>query len=70
MSKTNFTQKNANREAYKKARDDNPREAREARSLRRVHGGAFGNLPAEQFNFLALGTTGALRDEGKKEKAG
>lgn len=69
MSKTNFTQKNANREAYKKARDDNHREAREARSLRRMHGGAFGNLPAEKFNFLALGTTATLRDEPKKEKA-
>lgn len=53
---TNFKTKNENRKAHK-----GTTEHREARTLRRRLGGAFGNEPKERFNALAVGTTGDPR---------
>lgn len=58
---TSFAVKNANRrEAYRANPDRN------ARTLRRKLGGAFGNESPELFNQLVVGTTGTPREKGKK----
>jgi hypothetical protein len=57
----NFTTKNKNRrDAYRA----NPN--REARTLRRKLGGAFGTQPVEVFNLAVQGTTGVEKAKGEK----
>ena len=51
---SNFTAKN-------EARKNHKPEHREARTLRRRLGGAFGNEPKERFNVLVQGTSGTPR---------
>lgn len=60
-----FTEKNERRKA---ARANNPGKAKEARRLRRLTGGAFGN--DEFYDDLVAGTTGTPRGgSGKKDKS-